>query len=211
MIILISVICPGDKAVPLNRKAKQVVGIRHQVSVFVLYFHGHEWKIRAIGVSNFNLEQLKEGNANGYIDVVQDEYNLLNQSAEENLFPYCREQGISFIPYFPFASGLLAGKYTETSVLSEKQQQRPQFQGDTYLDILKRVDLIRPLAVKHHTGLQNIVLAYYLTKDVVDAVIPGARNRQQVLENLEAAEVRLDAADIALIQQAFPASYRLPK
>ena len=41
-IILISVICPGDKAVPLNRKAKQVVGIRHQVSVFVLYFHGHE-------------------------------------------------------------------------------------------------------------------------------------------------------------------------
>jgi aryl-alcohol dehydrogenase-like predicted oxidoreductase len=105
----------------------------------------------------------------------------------------------------------LAGKYTETSVLSEKQQQRPQFQGDTYLDILKRVDLIRPLAVKHHTGLQNIVLAYYLTKDVVDAVIPGARNRQQVLENLEAAEVRLDAADIALIQQAFPASYRLPK
>ncbi|MFZ2506359.1 MAG: aldo/keto reductase, partial [Trichococcus flocculiformis] len=108
-------------------------------------------KIRAIGVSNFNLEQLKEGNANGYIDVVQDEYNLLNQSAEENLFPYCREQGISFIPYFPFASGLLAGKYTETSVLSEKQQQRPQFQGDTYLDILKRVDLIRPLAVKHHT------------------------------------------------------------
>ena len=168
-------------------------------------------KIRAIGVSNFNLEQLKEGNANGCIDVVQDEYNLLNQSAEESLFPYCREQGISFIPYFPFASGLLAGKYTETSVLSEKQQQRPQFQGDTYLDILKRVDLIRPLAVKHHTGLQNIVLAYYLTKDVVDAVIPGARNRQQVLENLEAAEVRLDAADIALIQQAFPASYRLPK
>ena len=62
-------------------------------------------KIRAIGVSNFNLEQLKEGNANGYIDVVQDEYNLLNQSAEEKLFPYCREQGISFIPYFPFASG----------------------------------------------------------------------------------------------------------
>jgi aryl-alcohol dehydrogenase-like predicted oxidoreductase len=56
-----------------------------------------------------------------------------------------------------------------------------------------------------------VVLAYYLSKDIIAAVIPGARNRQQVLENLEAAEVRLDAEDIALIQQAFPASYRLPK
>ena len=79
-------------------------------------------KIRAIGVSNFNLEQLKEGNANGYIDVVQDEYNLLNQSAEEKFFPYFSEQGITFIPYFPFASGLLAGKYTEGSVLTEKHR-----------------------------------------------------------------------------------------
>ena len=94
-----------------------------------------------------------------------------------------------------------------------------EYGGDVLLSAINKglnfidtaLDLIRPLAVKHHTGLQNIVLAYYLTKDVVDAVIPGARNRQQVLENLEAAEVRLDAADIALIQQAFPASYRLPK
>ena len=141
-----------DEATP---KA-EAVGALHRLK--------EQGKIRAIGVSNFNLEQLKEGNANGYIDVVQDEYNLLNQSAEEKLFPYCREQGISFIPYFPFASGLLAGKYREDSVLPEKQQKRPQFQGDTYKDILKRVDQIRPLAVKHRTGLQNVVLAYYLSK-----------------------------------------------
>lgn len=168
-------------------------------------------KIRAIGVSNFSLEQLKEGNADGYIDVVQDEFNLLNQSAESKFFPYFREQGITFIPYFPFASGLLAGHYHEDSALTEKQAARPQFQGDTYKDILKRVDQIRPLAEKHQTGLQNIVLAYYLSKDVIDAVIPGARNRKQVLENLEAGKIRLDEEDIRLINKAFPSTFQLKK
>src|SRR5690606_10232489 len=70
-----------------------------------------EGKIRAIGVSNFSLEQLKEANQDGYVDVVQDEYNLLSRDAEKELLPYTIENGISFIPYFPLASGLLTGKY----------------------------------------------------------------------------------------------------
>lgn len=166
-------------------------------------------KIRAIGVSNFSYDQLLEGNVHGDIDVVQDEYNLLNQSAEEHFFPYFREKKISFIPYFPFASGLLAGKYNEQTQLTERQKSRPQFQGQTYTDILQKVELLRPLSEKYETGLQNIVLAYYLSKDVIDAVIPGARNRKQLTENLEAAKVQLTEKEQAYISQLFPASYRL--
>src|SRR5690606_20779714 len=72
-----------------------------------------EGKIRAIGVSNFSLAQLKEANQDGYVDVLQGHYNLLNRNAEQEYFPYTIENQISFIPYFPFASGLLAGKYTK--------------------------------------------------------------------------------------------------
>ncbi|WP_332604045.1 aldo/keto reductase, partial [Bacillus sp. S1(2024)] len=61
-------------------------------------------KIRSIGVSNFSLEQLKEANKDGLVDVLQGEYNLLNREAEKTFFPYTKEHNISFIPYFPLVS-----------------------------------------------------------------------------------------------------------
>lgn len=166
-------------------------------------------KIRSIGVSNFSLDQIKEGNVHDDIDVVQDEYNLLNQSAESEVFPYYREKNISFIPYFPFASGLLAGKYDKNTQLSDRQKSRPQFQEPTYSEILSKVDQLKSLADKYNTGIQNIVLAYYLSKDVVDAVIPGARNRQQMEQNLAAANIQLTAEECRFISEVFPASFKL--
>ena len=58
-----------------------------------------EGKIKAIGVSNFTLDQLKEANKDGYVDVVQMEYNLLNRE-NEDVFEYTKENQITFIPYF---------------------------------------------------------------------------------------------------------------
>lgn len=166
-------------------------------------------KILSIGVSNFSFDQIKEANVHQDIDVVQDEYNLLNQEAESKVFQYYREQNISFIPYFPFASGLLAGKYDQNTQLTDRQKSRPQFQEPTYSDILGKVDQIRPLAEKYNTGLQNIVLAYYLSKDVVDAVIPGARNRKQMEQNLEAASFKLTEDECKFIASVFPPSFKL--
>lgn len=68
-------------------------------------------KVRAIGVSNFSLDQIKEANQDQQVDVVEDNYSLVHRDAETTLFPYLREQHISFVPYFPLASGLLTGKY----------------------------------------------------------------------------------------------------
>ena len=76
-------------------------------------------KIRSIGISNVNVEQLKEANQHGYIDVVQSPYNMLDRTAGEELLPYCIEAGISFIPYGPLAFGILGGKYTENFKLNE--------------------------------------------------------------------------------------------
>ncbi|SFE83329.1 Aldo/keto reductase family protein [Alteribacillus iranensis] len=75
--------------------------------------------IRTIGVSNFTIEQLKEANKDGYVDVVQSEYNLLNRGAEQDLLPYTEENNITFVPYFPLVSGLLAGKYSESSTFND--------------------------------------------------------------------------------------------
>lgn len=161
-------------------------------------------KIRAIGVSNFSLEQLKEANQDGYIDVVQDEFNLINRKAETELFPYFLERSISFIPYYPFASGLLAGKYTKDTILPEKQKARPQFQDDVYYQYLEKVEKMIAIAHKYKVDIAHIVLAFYLTRQPVDTVIPGARNTNQVIDNLKAAKVKLSHEDIQFIEEFFP-------
>ena len=62
---------------------------------------------------------------------------------------------------------------------------------------------------QYNTGIQNIVLAYYLSKDVINAVIPGARNRNQMEQNLEAANIKLTQEEINFISELFPKSYKL--
>src|SRR5699024_838361 len=84
-----------------------------------------EGKIRAIGVSNFSLDQLKEANKDGHVDVFQGEYNLLKRDAEDELFPYLKEQGISFVPFFPMSSRLLTGIFTKEETFNDQRDDLP--------------------------------------------------------------------------------------
>ena len=80
----------------------------------------NEGKIRAIGVSNFSIDQLKE--------------------AEKELLPYTSGQNISFVPYFPLASGLLTDKYNKDAVLNDLRTKRPHFPGDVFTQNLEKVE-----------------------------------------------------------------------
>lgn len=81
-----------------------------------------EGKIKAIGVSNFSIEQLKDANSDGYVDVLQSQYNLFQREAEKDLLPYTKENGISFVPYFPLASGLLGEVYERHDLLGHQSE-----------------------------------------------------------------------------------------
>ncbi|WP_126427108.1 aldo/keto reductase [Brevibacillus marinus] len=164
-----------------------------------------EGKIRAIGISNFSLEQVKEANKDGYVDVYQGEYNLLNRAAEQTFFPYMVEHRISFIPYFPFASGLLAGKYTKQTTFSDWRARSPQYQGETFAQNLAKVDQLRKIADAKGAEVAHVVLAWYLTREAIDAVIPGAKRPEQVLSNLQTADVQLTEAEIREIERIFTA------
>lgn len=88
-----------DEATPKN----EAIAALHELK--------EEGKIRAIGVSNFSLEQLKETNQEGYVNVIEEQFNLIHREHKKDLFPYLKENRLSFVPYFPLASGLLTGKY----------------------------------------------------------------------------------------------------
>ncbi|MDR9795148.1 aldo/keto reductase [Aeribacillus pallidus] len=162
-----------------------------------------EGKIRAIGVSNFSLEQLKEANKDGYVDVIQSEYNLFKRQAEKDLLPYTAENGISFIPYFPLASGLLSGKYSKDAKFNDSRAQNPLFQGEAFARNLEKVEQLRPIAEAKNAEIAHVVLAWYLTVDSIDAIIPGAKKPEQVLDNLKTLDVQLTKEEIEKISQIF--------
>lgn len=160
-------------------------------------------KIRAIGVSNFSLDQLKEANADGYVDVFQGEYNLINRKAEQELFPYVLDHKISFVPYFPLAAGILAGKYNASMTFNDLRADMPHLQGEAFVQNLAKVDKLRAIADAKGVEFQHIVLAWYLAQPAIDAVIPGAKRAEQVVNNLKTLQVQLSANEIAEISAVF--------
>ena len=157
-----------------------------------------EGKVRAIGVSNFSLQQIREANLNGMVDVVEDNYSLLHRDAERTLFPYLREQGISFVPYFPLASGLLTGKYSRDDGAKFKQ-----FTAEQFGKAMDGIDVVRKIANTHDATVAQTVLAWYIANPDIATVIPGARNAKQLAQNVKARDVELTDAEYKQIDDAF--------
>ncbi|MGN4423288.1 aldo/keto reductase [Bacillus cereus group sp. MYBK30-1] len=161
-----------------------------------------EGKIRSIGISNVNVEQLKEANQYGDIDVVQSPYNMLDRTAEEELLPYCIEAGISFIPYGPLAFGILGGKYTEDFKVNEKDWRNGVnlFEENTYKKNFKRVEKLKGLAKENNIAVSHLALAWLLNKPGIDAVIPGGKRAEQIRESVKTVDVSLNEKDMKKIE-----------
>ncbi|XYU17601.1 aldo/keto reductase [Bacillus pumilus] len=162
-----------------------------------------EGKIRAIGASNLDFEQLQAFNRDGYLDVLQSEYSLLKREAEQDLLPYCVEHRISFIPYFPLASGLLTGKFTKDATFDDIRAKDPLFQSEAFLQNLEKVDKLKAIAQSKNAETAHVALAWLLAQDGIDAIIPGAKRAEQVLQNLKTNDVQLTKEEINQIDHIF--------
>src|SRR5699024_5772446 len=111
------------------------------------------------------------------------------------------EHGISFVPFFPFASGILAGKYNKNMTFDDHRAKKAHLQGEAIAKNLDTVEQLRPIADDKQANIAPIVLAWYLTRDAIDAVIPGAKRPEQVLNNLKAVEVNLTEDEVQQIDQ----------
>lgn len=163
-------------------------------------------KIRAIGISNFSLDQIKEANADGYVDVVEDEFSLLHQDhLTEGMLDYLHDHQISFVPYFPLASGLLTGKYDHKIdfPVDDIRSQIADFTEPRFSKVLKAVDVVRPIAKTHQATVAQVVLAWYMQNPLISVVIPGAKRAEQVKANAHALDITLTDAEYRTIEQAF--------
>jgi aryl-alcohol dehydrogenase-like predicted oxidoreductase len=157
-------------------------------------------KIRAIGVSNFSLEQLKEAQQYGQIDSLQPPYSLFWRHVEKDLQPYCAQQGISILAYSPLAQGLLTGKFKAGFELDpeDNRNYNKLFQGENFQRVQQALAQLEPIAQKYQVSLTNLALAWLISQPMTNAIV-GARNAEQAKQNAQAQTLQPEAADIAAI------------
>jgi aryl-alcohol dehydrogenase-like predicted oxidoreductase len=151
--------------------------------------------VRAIGVSNFSVEQLDEAVEAGPIAALQNRYSLLERAAEKDVLPRCRELGVSFIPYFPLASGLLTGKYQrgEPPPSGSRLESRREALSDEAFD---RVERLEEFASARGRTLLELAIAGLASRPAVVSVIAGATTPEQVRENAAAADWELSEGEL---------------
>src|SRR5699024_4491279 len=113
------------------------------------------------------------------------------------------EHGISFVPFFPFASGILAGKYNKNMTFDDHRAQKSHLQGEAFAKNLDKVEQLRPIADAQQADIAIIVISWYFNPCCIDGVIRGAKRPEQVLNNLKAVEVNLTDDEIKKIDQIF--------
>ncbi|KRM69082.1 aldo keto reductase [Apilactobacillus ozensis DSM 23829 = JCM 17196] len=139
------------------------------------------------------------------MDVVEDQYSLIHREAEQELFPYLRENNISFVPFFPLASGLLTGKYTKELSFPEGdiRSENPDFKGERFERIIDKVNEVSKIAKTHDVSTAQLVLAWYMKNPDITVVIPGAKKAEQVASNAKAMQVILSNDEYDKINAIF--------
>ena len=155
--------------------------------------------MRAIGCSNFSAEQLAEADrvarelGTARFTVLQNHYNLLRRDDDEGVLPLCRELGVSYIPYFPLASGLLTGKYRRNEPAPEGTRLAGRNIEEERFD---RVETYAAFAEAHGHTLQELAIGALASIDGMGSIIAGATRPEQVRANAAAASWRLSNEEL---------------
>ena len=156
-------------------------------------------KIRAIGVSNAGLDQLR---AYGPIDSDQEKYGMLDRNLETNgILEYCRRQNIAVLAYSPLANGLLTGKIGPDRQFGpgDLRKANPRFRRDNIEKVNGTLEQLRPLAESHRASIAQLVIAWTCAQPGMTCVLCGARNPQQAIENAAAGGIALAPDDVRMM------------
>jgi aryl-alcohol dehydrogenase-like predicted oxidoreductase len=162
-----------------------------------------EGKVRHIGVSNFNVEQLKRIEKIAPVTSLQPPYSLIARDVEDEILPYCRDRGIGVIVYSPMGSGLLTGAMTKKRVKNlhhtDWRKGNPNFQEPRLSRHLELVELLKDIGKGYGRTAGEIAVAWTLKNPAVTAAIVGMRRPDQVEGVIHAADVKLSDDDMKRI------------
>jgi aryl-alcohol dehydrogenase-like predicted oxidoreductase len=152
-------------------------------------------KIRWIGVSNFNVDQMKRAQKIAPITSLQPPYSMLRRAVETEILPYARENGIGVINYSPMVSGLLTGKMTAERVAAmpadDWRRNAVEFNEPRLSRNLRLVELLREIGAGNNVTPGVVAVAWTLRNPAITAAIVGGRSPMQVEELIPALHFRL--------------------
>ena len=158
-----------------------------------------EGKVRSIGVSNFDRQQIEQCLAIRHVDSLQPEFSMLNREHAE-LIRWCGKQGVGVVGYGPLAFGLLTGAVTADTRFPPGDWRGKNQSDGPFADLtrsLEVVDRLRPVAERLGCSLAQLALAWNVHQPGVTAAIAGSRNPAHVRTNAAAGDIELDRSTLA--------------
>ena len=163
-----------------------------------------EGMIRGWGMSMVNVEYLKRVQDITPLTAVQNIYSMLDRAYEKGVIPYCMEHNIGFVPFSPIASGYLSGKVSPDQKFEgdDVRQWVPQMKKENMIGNRPVLDIVSEMAARKNATNAQISLAWMLHKYPHVVPIPGSKNKERILENLGAWEVKLTDDEFRTLQDA---------
>jgi aryl-alcohol dehydrogenase-like predicted oxidoreductase len=162
-----------------------------------------EGKVRWLGVSNFSAEQLEEACRAAHVVSLQNEYSLLRRGIERDVVPACERLGVSVIPYFPLASGLLSGKYSRGTPAPDDSRLagRDSIATEAEWD---RIEALSRFASDRGLDLIDVAIGGLAAQPAVGSVIAGAKRPEQARRNARAGLWQPSAEDLLELDRVAP-------
>ncbi len=158
-----------------------------------------EGKIKYIGVSNFDLELLKETSHFADIATLQNHFSLLERSMERDVIPYCKEKGMGVLTYGSLGGGILSGKYKQPKTFKSSDARSffyKYYVGEEFKKTSKIVNLLNEISVETNRPPNQIALNWIWQKEGVTSAIVGCRKPEQARMNALSATWKLSEEDI---------------
>ena len=166
-------------------------------------------KVRYIGCCNIPAWMVTKANGisdkHGWnkFDALQYYYTIAGRDIERELVPMAESEGLALMPWSPLAGGFLTGKYTRSNQKAEGNTRRNSFDfpiinKEKAYDI---IDKMAEIAKAHHATIAQIALAWLLHRKAVTSVIIGARNNEQLMDNLKSVDIKLSLEELNILDK----------
>jgi len=160
-----------------------------------------EGKVRFLGLSEAGEQTIRRAHAVHPISAVQSEYSLWERNLEPRIIPLLRELGIGLVPFAPLGRGFLTGSVKRAEEYPEGDFRRgdPRYQGENFDANMRAASTVREIAERKGATAGQVALAWLLHKGNDVVPIPGTKRRRYLEENVGAADVSLNANDMAAL------------
>ena len=159
--------------------------------------------IRGWGLSQVDVDIIDRAQQVTPLAAIQNIYSMVERDSEAEIIPYCIENNIGFVPFSPIASGLLSGKITTETKFEKNDDVRnwvPQLSKTNIAGNKPIVDLLKEYAEMKNATPAQISLAWMLHKYPNVVPIPGSKNKERIIENLDSTEVGLSNAEFEQLE-----------